>query len=374
MHSVMMNNSIGIYIHIPFCKRKCPYCDFYSIAGDDDFKKKYVNALISHINSYKDKQLCADSVYFGGGTPTALSANELCRILSAVKESFVLCDNCEITTEANPCTVSSDYLKELRKCGFNRISFGVQSARDNELEALGRLHSFNQAQDAVLAAAKAGFDNISCDVMIGVVGQTVVSLEQTIDKLCSLPICHVSAYMLKIEQGTEYDCDKIRSQVADDDLSAELYLAAVKKLSHNGFEQYEISNFCRDGKMSLHNMKYWILDEYIGFGPSAHSYFSGKRFFYDRDIRGYIINPQGVYHVEDEAPDKLYEYTMLSLRLSSGISRERFVSLGGNEKLFCEYSKRLVEAGLAYHGGDRLCLTPNGFLLSNSIILGFLDI
>lgn len=373
MHSMTMMNNLGIYIHIPFCKRKCPYCDFYSLAESEDIKADYVSALIKHIRSFKDKALTADTVYFGGGTPTALDASQLADILSAVKDSFTLTQDCEITTEANPCTVDFDYLKKLYDSGFNRISFGVQSAQENELSSLGRLHTFGQAENAVISAQSAGFDNISCDLMIGIPGQTQDSLCDSIDKLSALGITHISAYMLKIEKGTAFDCDAIRQSVANDDEAADLYLKAVEKLSSNGFEQYEISNFCRRSRISKHNYKYWILSDYLGFGPCAHSYFEGKRFFFERDISGYIKNPDSVLRIEDDNPDKLCEYTMLSLRLSSGISRDEFIMLGGNPDRFDKVSKMLVCASLAEYTDSGVRLTPQGFLLSNSIILKFLD-
>ncbi len=369
---MIMNNNLGIYVHIPFCVRRCPYCDFYSCTSDGCVKSEYVNALIADIKGYKDRMLSADSVYFGGGTPTSLTSAQLVGILSAIKESFSLSDDCEITTEANPCTVDFEYLCEIRKAGFNRISFGVQSAVDSELLSLGRLHSYKQAENAVLQAKKAGFDNISCDLMIGVLGQTSDTLAYSVDKLCSLPITHISAYMLKIEDGTPYDCDRIRNSIASDDTQADFYLSAVKRLAENGFEQYEISNFCKNGRVSRHNMKYWELCDYIGFGPSAHSFFDGKRFYNERDVKGYITDRNAVCRVEDNNPDALCEYTMLSLRLSKGISREKYVSLGGSLKKLDSLSAKLVEAGLAKSDGDILSLTPEGFLLSNSIILELL--
>lgn len=368
-----MSNKVGIYIHIPFCIRKCPYCDFYSLAGSDETKEQYVNALLKHIRSYKSRGISVDTVYFGGGTPTSLTAESLCLILKAVRENFALTDDCEITTEANPCTVDFNYLKKLYDAGFNRISFGVQSAQDSELSALGRLHSFAEAERAVCNASSAGFDNISCDLMIGTPLQTGQSLCDSVNKLAALPISHISAYMLKIEEGTAFDCDCIRTTVADDDLAADLYLKAVKTLSENGFEQYEISNFCKNGRISKHNMKYWTLDDYLGFGPCAHSYFEGRRFYYDRDLEGYILDPSSVEYTEDESPDKLYEYVMLSLRLSSGISKEKYISLGGNAAMFDKVSGMLIDASLAKRTDYGISLTPNGFLLSNSIILKFLE-
>lgn len=368
----MMSRGCGIYIHIPFCRRKCPYCDFYSVVCDDTIKDDYVAALINDIKEKGSKDIIVDTVYFGGGTPTVLPANKLIDILRAVKENYSLLTEAEITCEANPCTVDVDYLCELFHAGFNRISFGVQSCNDSELEALGRLHSFEQAENAIRNASNAGFYNISCDLMLGTIGQTEHSLMRSIDMLSSLPVTHISAYMLKIEEGTAYDCDNVRANVASDELSAELYLAAVERLRNNGFEQYEISNFCKNGMRSKHNMKYWRLGDYLGFGCSAHSYFNGKRFFYERDIAGYILAPDSILRIEDECPNTLEEYTMLSLRTCDGIDADRFTELGGNIDVFNGLATELSKHGLAVCENNILRLTPEGFLVSNSIIVKLL--
>ncbi len=366
-------NKLGIYIHIPFCLRKCPYCDFYSVAINDNTANEYVEALCSHILSYKENRILVDTVYFGGGTPTSLPAGLIARILNTVREAFVISDDSEITIEANPCTVDEKYLRELYENGINRISFGVQSACDSELERLGRLHNFYRARSAVITAYDVGFRNISCDLMIGVLGQTPESLSFSIDEFSKLPINHISAYMLKVEAGTPYDCDCIRKELFDDDTQADMYLLAVKRLESNGFLQYEISNFCKDNMRSRHNTKYWQLNEYIGFGPSAHSYYDGKRFFYSRDIKEYINNPASTYEVEDASPDKLTEYTMLSLRLVDGLSLKTFAELGGNIEVLERLSSQLCKSKLAVLNDDILKLTPNGFLVSNSIIASLLD-
>ena len=371
---MMTMNKSGIYIHIPFCLRKCPYCDFYSLSLNESCAEDYVNALVSHIGSYKGKSISVDSVYFGGGTPTSLPAKLLVRVLDAVNDAFCVDDDCEITVEANPCTVDYEYLHELRNAGFNRISFGVQSACDTELEALGRLHSFDEAKNAVLTARSTGFENISCDLMIGVIGQTQDSLCKSIDELVKLPINHISAYMLKIEEGTPYDCDAFRKALFDDDVQADMYLLAVAELERKGFVQYEISNFCKGGKRSRHNMKYWKLDDYIGFGPSAHSFFGGKRFFYSRDLEGYIKDPLSTLEIEDENPDKLIEYTMLSLRLCDGLDVGHFKKLGGDVSRLEKLASDLCFSKLATYNEGILRLTPNGFLVSNSVISRVLNI
>ena len=360
-----MSNA-GVYMHMPFCARKCPYCDFYSLAGAEDMFDEYAKALIRDIQNTGNKEIAVDSIYFGGGTPTLMPAKLLCDISEAVKNSFNTAEDTEITVESNPFTADKNYYKELTKAGFNRISFGVQSCVDSELKSLGRLHSFEQAQTSILEAYDAGFENISCDLMMGIIGQNVDSLMFSIDKLCSLPITHISAYMLKIEKGTPYDCDEIKSSIADDDTSAEMYLAAVERLNENGFEQYEISNFCKGRFRSRHNMKYWQLAPYYGFGPSAHSFIGGKRYYYKRDIQGYINAPEKL--LEDGECNALEEYTMLSLRLTDGISVQKYKELGGDEARLETLAEKLCRHGMAKYDGKMLSLTAQGFLVSNSII------
>ena len=269
----------GIYIHIPFCLRKCPYCDFYSVSYDDSLADRYIDALLRNFGANKYKGLQADTVYLGGGTPSALSIPQLERIIKGVFGSFDIANSAEVTIEANPCSVSYDKLKAMREMGFDRISFGIQSADDSELRFLGRLHDRDTALRAVNDACKAGFENISADIMLGLAGQTVSGLMNTADRLISLELSHVSAYMLKIEQGTPFDNIKIREKIADDELMSELYLSLVERLEKNGFYQYEISNFSKPGHESRHNLKYWTGEEYIGFGAAAHSLFEGQRYF-----------------------------------------------------------------------------------------------
>ena len=276
----------GIYIHIPFCLRKCPYCDFYSVSYDDSLADRYIDALLRNFGANKYKGLQADTVYLGGGTPSALSIPQLERIIKGVFGSFDIANSAEVTIEANPCSVSYDKLKAMREMGFDRISFGIQSADDSELRFLGRLHDRDTALRAVNDACKAGFENISADIMLGLAGQTVSGLMNTADRLISLELSHVSAYMLKIEQGTPFDNIKIREKIADDELMSELYLSLVERLEKNGFYQYEISNFSKPGHESRHNLKYWTGEEYIGFGAAAHSLFEGQRYF---------VPSQGIY-------------------------------------------------------------------------------
>lgn len=366
--------SVGIYVHVPFCLRKCPYCDFYSVAYIKEIAESYVMALCSHIDTYGQYNVKADTVYLGGGTPSLLTANQIDRVLSAINHSFKI-ENAEITMEANPSSVNYEKLCEYKSVGVNRISFGVQSADNSQLKFLGRLHDFDGAEKAVYDAHRAGFDNISCDIMLGLAGQTMDSLNSTVDRIVTLPVKHISAYMLKIEAGTAFDTDSIRNSVADEDMLCDMYLNTVERLESYGFEQYEISNFAKDNSYSRHNLKYWQGEEYIGFGPAAHSYFCGQRFCMPRDIKKYIDDPVNAKIVIETNPDMAEEYVMLSLRLKSGISMEKIQELYGEKKAEKIYAKaKLLERnGLCITDNEKICLTPKGFLVSNSIISSFLE-
>lgn len=359
----------GIYIHVPFCIRKCPYCAFYSVGYSQELKDKYVSALIRNILRYKDRNICADTVYFGGGTPSLLSAEDMKGILRAVQDSFIISPEAEITVEANPSSVDYNKLSAYRSMGINRVSFGVQSSNDGELRLLGRLHDFAGAKSAVLAAKSAGFENISCDLMIGTPRQTMQSLINSARDIASLGVSHISSYMLKIEEGTPYDCQRIRESAADDDSVSDMYLALCRELDRLGYARYEISNFSRPGYESKHNLKYWRLDDYIGFGPSAHSLYGGKRFYVKDSIEEYISSPEQNEIIEDESPDMLEEYVMLSLRLREGMSLQRLSSLGGDAEAVSALAERFVKAGFARLENGSISLTDRGALVSNSLIL-----
>ncbi len=364
----------GLYIHVPFCLRKCPYCDFYSIIWSREASDSFADAVVRNIECWHGKGLSLDTVYFGGGTPSLLTPEQIGRILDAADRCFSL-EKPEITMECNPSSSDYDKLSGYRSAGVNRLSFGVQSADDSQLKDLGRLHSFRQACKAVGDAVRAGFFNISCDIMLGLCGQTPESLEDSADKISSLPITHVSAYMLKIEENTPYNCDEIKKSVADDEVMSDMYLAAVDILESKGFMQYEISNFARPGMESRHNLKYWLGGEYIGIGPAAHSFFQGKRYMCPDDVESFVMKDRQSELITDDAPNKLEEYIMLGLRLKKGIRLSRLSELGGYEFAQKTAAKALTlkEHGLCRCDGDRIFLTPEGFLVSNAIISRFIE-
>lgn len=364
----------GIYIHIPFCARKCPYCDFYSVKYRQDLAEAYVAALCRNIARLRGLEISADSVYFGGGTPALLSGGQLQKILQAVRDSVQL-KAPEITLEANPANLTDRKIGELLAAGVNRLSVGVQSANDGELRFLGRGHSFDTAEKAVTAAARGGFDNISCDLMLGAKGQGSAQLYETVSRLIALPIKHISAYMLQIESGTPFDCDRVRGETADEELMSELYMQLCVELADAGYEHYEISSWAREGARSRHNMKYWTLKPYIGIGASAHSYFGGRRFFCPPDIDRFIsseIQPSidEAEESQQSERERVEEYVMLSLRLSSGVELARLKGLGGGElaRSIEKNSPELVKAGLMRETHTGFALTERGFLLSNAII------
>ena len=356
----------GIYIHIPFCKTKCPYCDFYSFKGDEKQKDSYLTAVLSCLNGYKQESLCVDTVYFGGGTPSVFGGKRIGRIIEYIRDNFRL-DNAEITVECNPSSTDRALAEELKRSGVNRISMGMQSAVKKEREALGRPSDKEDIRRAVNLFKEVGIDNISLDIMLGVPFQTKESLDESIDFLLESDIKHISAYMLKIEEGTPFEKTEKSLSLPDEDTVAELYLHTAKRLREKGFSHYEISNFALEDYESRHNLKYWHCEEYIGIGPSAHSFYKGKRFYYPREFDSFI---EGVSPIPDGDGGSEEEYIMLALRLSEGLSGEKFrESFGKNlpSDIF-KKAEKFRKAGLVISDGDRISLTAEGFLLSNAII------
>lgn len=349
--------SRGLYIHIPFCLSKCPYCDFYSVKYRCETAEKYKDAVIRNLLCYNEK---FDTVYFGGGTPVLLW-KEICEIL----EHISLEENAEITVEANPCCSDKENLSALKKAGVNRISFGIQSLNDKELMALGRRHDAKTAVKAVETAYNCGFDNISADIMLGTHGQTVKSVESTINELSLLPLCHISAYMLKIEENTPFA--KMRLALPDEGTVCDIYLSVVEQLENIGIHQYEISNFAKSGRECRHNLKYWNCEEYVGIGPAAHSYYKGERFFVDRNIDDFINDEFQAAHKETDLAGGCEEYAMLRLRLTQGLMLSEYAKRGGNAEAL-ERKLNLIPQHFFRFNGERLYLTPEGFLVSNSII------
>ncbi|MBR3848380.1 MAG: radical SAM family heme chaperone HemW [Oscillospiraceae bacterium] len=372
---------LGVYIHIPFCLSKCAYCDFYSQCGTKNEYDEYTSALLKHIGEVqmRSSDYVVDSIYFGGGTPTAIGEKNLVKILKATLKSFKVSSDCEITCEANPNTVTFPMLKKMRRAGFNRLSFGMQSAVSSELRVLGRTHSFEDVVSAVEAARRAKFENLSLDLMYGLPQQTQESFMESISAAISLNPEHISCYSLKLEEGTPLAERPETLFLPSDDEVADMYLDMVEMLAEAGYEQYEISNFAKEGRPSRHNMKYWTLGDYWGFGPSAHSLVGRKRFSYIRDRAGYIEALRNGDEIIDRIETinetaRCGEYLMLGLRTVQGIradvlEKKYLTFFDEIEKVLLKYYK----SGYTDFDGEAWRLTPKGFLVSNRIIGEVLD-
>lgn len=365
---------LGLYLHIPFCKSKCSYCDFYSLAQCEEDMDAYVEALSAHLLEVapRTQAHCVDTVYFGGGTPSYLGEKRLVRLLKTVKKHYNVAKDAEITFEANPDSAGdAKMLKKLRKAGFNRISLGVQASDDALLQEIGRIHTWQQVQQAVEAARAAKFENLSLDLIYGLPRQTLTQWKETLAAVAALEPEHLSCYGLKVEEGTPLWARRDTADLPDDDAQADMYLYAVEYLAEKGYAQYEISNFAKPGYESRHNMKYWTLGEYAGFGPGAHSDLGGVRFAYERDLQSYLQGELALSEREEIPPrDRDLEYIMLSLRTVQGIDRRTFEyryrqKFEPMEQLLAQYEKH----GLAQRTAGGWRLTPRGFLVSNGIIV-----
>lgn len=362
-----MSDKLGLYIHIPFCKSKCAYCDFYSGKADESDYDKYLAELkdkIKYWSTKTDKALT--SIYIGGGTPSVLGTDRLCEIINQIKACFTVADNAEITVEINPESGKSLDFEKLRSVGINRISVGMQSADERELKALGRIHGIEDVKLTISKAQSAVINNISLDLMLGIPYQTKESLKKSVDFCASLNVKHISSYILKIEEGTPFYKNRSYIPFPNEDEQSELYLFAVEYLSSLGYEQYEISNFAKKGFESRHNTSYWTLDDYIGIGPSAHSFFNGRRFYYKRDMLSFYKN----ITVDDGAGGDEEEFIMLSLRLKRGLDFDEYLKRYGKpipDRLI-KTAEKYIKLNLMEQSDNRLSLTPKGFLVSNTII------
>lgn len=377
-----MADKLGIYIHIPFCRSKCDYCDFYSLAGRDDRMDQYQKALLSHIRETAPlaQDFPVDTIYIGGGTPSYYGAKRLKELLGVVHKLYKVEKDAEVTVECNPDSVDVKALKILRKAGVNRLSMGMQSANACELERIHRIHTPQQVNEAATAARKAGFTNLSLDLIYGLPGQTMDSWKATVEHALSLIPQHLSCYGLKVEEGTPLAARVAEGEVLpDDDQQADLYLWTVGRLERAGYPQYEISNFAKPGFASRHNLRYWLTQPYIGFGPGAHSDFGGRRYSFVRDLDAYI---QGVLQggdIIDESEiipkrERCGEYLMLRLRTVQGINEQEYRSTYFMD--FTPLQARLEQfraQGWAEQTDGRWHLTPQGFLLSNQLIGDLLE-
>lgn len=377
-----MKKKVGIYIHVPFCLSKCHYCDFCSETRVNDEKKaKYVDAVCSEITSIAEKIKetggslpVADTVYFGGGTPTLLSTAQFSQMLDVVNRTFGICDHAEITAEANPKSADRQKLFSLHEAGVNRLSIGMQSVHDSELKALGRIHSFEDFKVTFFDARDAGFDNISSDLMYGIPQQTRESFAVSVETLMSFSPEHISSYCLTVEDGTNFGRRREKLVLPDEDIVSDMYEDMSRLLSDGRYNKYEISNFAKEGRESRHNLKYWRCHDYLGFGPAAHSCFENIRFAHSRDVDAYIMGNkiyEQVQHIGEQ--ESMNEFVLLGMRLADGVCfddfRERFgVEFIQKFENISKYSPEFVTIEK-----EKCHFTDKGMFVSNYILSDILE-
>lgn len=371
---------ISLYIHIPFCVKKCGYCDFTSFEYDKDLMKDYLDHLKKEIKFYKTDRP-VHTVFFGGGTPSLLTGDQMKELMALIKENFNLDDCIEVSMESNPGTLNVDKLLAYKEAGINRISMGVQTLNNDTLKTLDRIHDVQAVYDSVANLQAVGFDNYNMDLMFGLPGQSLDDLRATVEKMVALRPSHISAYSLKIEEGTDFykKLEKGELYQVEDELDRQMYHLIEDILSQHGYSQYEISNFSKDGLVCHHNLVYWTKEDYLGIGIGAHGYDDGKRYYNYSDFENYFASIKKSGHAKEEVLDidyeeDLFEYIMLTLRLNEGFSIQ-----GINDKYQIDFLKlyktvldKLLDQGLI-EVGSRMTLTSLGRDLSNQVFLAFLD-
>lgn len=377
-----MMEKLSIYIHVPFCVRKCEYCDFYSLC-DLSLREDYVEALIAQIKDFRSeaKNKLVDTIYFGGGTPSLLTGEEILRILKTVRSVFRVSDDAEITMEANPGTLDPEKLSAYHTAGVNRLSLGLQSADPRELKRLGRIHTREEFENSFLLARLEGFQNINVDIMYAIPNQTEQTLSATLDYVIALDPDHISFYGLKIEPETPFGRDEnIEASLPVEDTQADMYLNSAQKLEEAGFLQYEISNFSKPGFECRHNVKNWKCQDYIGFGPAAHSLFEGTRFSYKKEIRSFIADPLqrgnliDVFEEQTEE-DIAKQFVMLGFRLRLGIDVEEYAARFNDdfEARYLEKMTPFIEKQYILPTKTGYRLSRQGLLISNYILSELID-
>lgn len=378
-----MKKDLGLYIHIPFCVKKCAYCDFLSWSGDKEQRVDYVRALEQEILSYKNfaEDYQVTTLYFGGGTPSVLEGELLERIMEAIRRTFQIEEKAEVTLEMNPGTALKEKLELYKKLGINRLSMGIQSVKNENLKLLGRIHTYEDFLESYCMAREAGFDNLSGDLISSLPGQTLAEWKEELEILMETPLEHVSVYQLIIEEGTEFykkygECEEL---LPDEETSREIYLWTGKYLKSRGFEQYEISNYAREGKQSAHNLRYWERKDYLGLGLGGASMIRNMRMSNTRDWDKYMAYCRDPGKIREEVEvleesGQMEEFMFLGLRKTRGISKKEFRRTFGKD-IDLVYEKTLekyLKNGMLQESGDRIFLSEEGILLSNQVFADFL--
>ena len=374
----MKTDTLGIYVHIPFCLRKCDYCDFCSYTNlTNDMREMYISRLIREISTSPLAGAKVDTVFFGGGTPSLLTPKELDKIFSELNSTFNIETDAEISLEMNPKTASYEKLCSFKSIGVNRLSIGMQSIHENELKSLGRIHTYSDFLTSFDLARRTGFNNINIDVMYGIPGQSIDSLQQTVDLVCSLKSEHVSLYSLILEEGTPLYNRKDSLLFPSEDDELKMYSYITKTLGLAGYDHYEISNYALPGHKCRHNLKYWRCNDYLGFGVTAYSCIGNGRFGNVSDLQDYCSSEDPVVYREQlSRDDKAFEYVMLKLRLSEGFRLSELERLFAKtpEPVISRKIQDLIDMGYVLFDGDRINLTEKGFYVSNTLIGMFCEL
>ena len=364
---------IAIYVHIPFCKQKCAYCDFCSFCANEKKIEEYFAILKNEIKKCKlKKDILVSSIYFGGGTPTSVDEKFINETIKTIKSEFAVQQNAEITIECNPCSTTKDKLKAYLNEGFNRISFGVQTLNDEVLKTIGRLHNSTEAINAIKLAKEVGFENVSCDLMIGLPNQREEDLVYAINKFNELDVNHISSYMLQLEEGTPL-YNKVKKgevKIPSEEEQVSMYELAVSYLKELGYEQYEVSNFAKNKTYSKHNLNYWRREEYLGFGLSAHSFINETRYANSNKIEEYKL---GKIALKETLTKKeiAEELIMLGLRYFEGIDLSKLSQI--DKKLTAKIKQsRYVKEGIINLKNEKAILEPRYYSINNEIIVNLI--
>lgn len=376
---------LGIYVHVPFCRKKCGYCDFYSVKWSEDIENKYIKSIIKEIKSYRgilDQKYIVDTIYFGGGTPSILEPNNIRKIIDVINDEFKVDKNSEISMEANPKTFTPHNLSLYKKIGINRLSIGIQSLNDEILIDIGRLHNSQEALDSIKLSRDYGFENINADVMFNIPNQSVKDIEDTLNKIIDAGVKHISFYSLKLEEGTPMYLLEENKKIfmPHEDEERNMYYAGRITMGKNNLMQYEISNFAVSGYECKHNLKYWEQEEYIGFGPSAHSFLHNKRYSNPSDILSFCndadnSNFNRTIQEVLSYDDLMFEYIMLNLRLTKGMDINVF-----NERFALDFKLKyekqieyLMNNNLVELDDENIRLTNRGMDVSNYVFQQFMQ-